>query len=361
MDSIAKIPHFSPSHFVIGMGSQISRKDPDSQDTSLFLNWNGETPTSITKASSLFLSLISIINDGSSLPTSVEDNVVLFLSQITPSYNKQFRGDTILYSLVPSPCQPCQRFIDAFCVFFTASERIALTALAFLHGTITFSSKSANRQLLSAGLIPSLMNALQPHTLRLPEHGPIHHYLVHIVVHPFNRTPQPVFMESGNPPLPANKSVYNTVFLHTIAPSASYLFRLTKIINSISNPNTAKTFMDILIYALEVSAFSQPILDLVLSSSIPLSLVDLVFTIENADRRESAFWSFFISHTGWETGRRSTVQRRKVISRVLFSEGWHDGMAQQLENTILGSSYRSSSDVIVTVNNLFGGNVPKRE
>ncbi|KAK2953036.1 hypothetical protein BLNAU_12025 [Blattamonas nauphoetae] len=330
---------------------------PFSVNCSAFLNWGEEDLESEDEVSVVFRSLVTTLELQPVLDSSLERKAVRFLESVIPSGRDS--ADAFLISLGTLAENSSSGFVQSIVVLISSTSRVVTTAaMKILDYLIWSCSTKIGLALVRAGLIPQLVNTLNPQSLSFAEAVNIHTGLIKIINYSLWLTTQNGLAKLEIKDENKQQAVHETVFQQVLTPSEKYICHLCVNRFSIVAEDPSFDFVRLLARLLRISPYYQPTLDFVVNMPVGLAIPSCLvfFEIESSIR---SFLSLLVNaQREWNTKTRQMRQMRKASLRMFGIEGFEDVTEERLPNDQERYGRRIVDDSIKW-NNLQGMNLPQ--
>ncbi|KAK2957498.1 hypothetical protein BLNAU_7397 [Blattamonas nauphoetae] len=335
-----------------------SPQSPVSADCSPFLNWNEEKPESEWEKASIFESLVATLKLQPALDVSLETKAVKFLKSLKSTDDKSV--DSLLSYLGVSKFISCVNFAKSIVVLLSsASKIITVATVEIIEYLFTKCYLEKRNMLVTADLLPKLINTLNPRSCLFAEAVEIHACLMDVITKSLHlATPGGVFYlesEAGE----EQQAIHETILKLVLAPSEKYICHLCLNRFSIIDGVLPGKFMLLLANLLQISPYYQPTLEFVLSMPIVITIPSYLTFFED----DMSIWVFLYGMV--ETLRKCNREGGEVrqiattVHRMLRMEGFEDTIENRLQNDKTGYG-ATIIFYLIGLNNLLGMNLSYR-
>ncbi|KAK2948691.1 hypothetical protein BLNAU_16329 [Blattamonas nauphoetae] len=327
-------------------------------DTSPFLNWNEKRFKTVDEQADVFWSLVATVKLQPVLDDSLEAKAVKFLESVDP--DDEAFADAFFVSLQRTSDEVSTDLIQSIIILIcTPSHVITTAAMEMLENLLLWCSPNIRLTLVTADLIPQLINTLNPLSLSFAEAVGIHTSLV-------------VSISESNWLATLNglefleieyedeqQAVHETVLKQVLVPSEQYLYRLCANRFSIVDGKQSKSFLVLLAHLLEISPYGQSTMEFVFHMPVALAIPSCLTFFE----ADYSIW-FCLFHMNnpkreWNEQGGKVQRMWKTVHRMLRMEGIEDVIDEKLRSDQNESDGEYIVFYTIEFNNLLGTNVPR--
>ncbi|KAK2960165.1 hypothetical protein BLNAU_4718 [Blattamonas nauphoetae] len=328
-------------------------------DDSAFLNWTDEDQDSEQEKAVVFRSLVVTVKLKPALDISLEAKAVKFLDSVKLYSRKTV--DVFLSSLASFSDDSSTSFVQSIVVLISShSQAITTTTMKMLHFLMVYGSAKVELFLVSADLIPQLINTLNPLNLPIAEAVDIHTYLMsNIRQSVWLATPRGLAqleIDDGD----EQRAVQEIVLKQVLVPSEKYICHLCVNRYSITDGDQSKYFLTLLARLLRISPNYQRTMEFLLHMPVVLTIPSCLTFVKN----EHSIWFFLNemidSQREWNKTRGYEQQIGIEIFRMLRMEGIEDVIEEKLRNNKNAIIGRWIVDESIKLNNQLGMNLPEQ-
>ncbi|KAK2955291.1 hypothetical protein BLNAU_9682 [Blattamonas nauphoetae] len=281
-------------------------------DCSAFLNWDESQDLSESENAVVFRSLIAQMKLQPVFDDTLEEKAVNFLEFMTPTDRES--ADAFLNNFGPSRDDSLTVFVQSIEVLMSSSSQtITKSAMKMLEALVVNCSTKVRFALVKAGLIPQLINTLNPQTLSFATAVDIHINLIGIIINTVWLSSPGALAELGIENGDETQTAHETVLKQVVSPSE-------------------KLFLTLLAHLIELSPFHQPTMDFVLHMPVMLTIPNCL-TFFEYDRSIWYFVVLMINYQReWNDTRGDEQQMWQTVYRMLRMEGIEDVIETKLQN-----------------------------
>ncbi|KAK2953039.1 hypothetical protein BLNAU_12028 [Blattamonas nauphoetae] len=331
-----------------------------SLDCSAFLNWNEEEPQSEEEMAVVIRSLVATVKLQPALDDSLEDKAMKCLKSI--HLKNRASAEAFLISLGKSAENSSSGFVQSIVVLVSSTSRVITTAaMKILDYLIWSCSTKIGLALVQAGLIPQLVNTLNPQYLSFVDAILIHINLS-IIIHKSLWLTTPYGLEDlGIEDQNEQLAAHETILQQVIVPSEKYIWHLCVHRFSIIDSDQSTAFLTILAQLLRISLCYQPTMDFVLNMPVVLTIPSYLTFLEV---ESSIYWFLFYIIAGQREWNKKMGQKRQMwknVLQMLRKEGFEDMIETKLQNdkrTRVGSVIVGD---LIKLTNFLDMNLPEQE
>ncbi|KAK2951509.1 hypothetical protein BLNAU_13531 [Blattamonas nauphoetae] len=329
-------------------------------DNSAFMKWNGNQVASTSVNSAIFGSLVSLIKDGFPFNDRLEEKAASFLDSITnPVF---FRSEYSILGIDPSfSPESLIAFVTSITVLLSSSNQTIMKAsMKLLDNQFVLCSSNGRLALLRAGIIPQIINTLNPLSLSIPEAVYVHTYLIQIIANAFWLSTPTGLSNHKTEDKIERQAVHETVLQHVIAPSEKYIGHLCRNRHSITDEGMGRGLMLILTRILQISPYNQSTIGVVLNLPLFLTIPSWLTVLENESLISSFLHAMVNIQQEWNRTSGEVRQRWKKVDRLLRKEGIEDVIEDKLRNNQQDFVGGVLVEYSLDWNDLLGMNLPQR-
>ncbi|KAK2959998.1 hypothetical protein BLNAU_4881 [Blattamonas nauphoetae] len=318
----------APAHSFPDSRKSISTIDPEREP---FLIFGLKTELSFVAKSSIYCSLIGLVQAEYPFDKAVQDRAVQFLKNLEPKQGDNDFAAKLVFHLVPSSGRSPCGFVESIVTLLSSPHSTVVeSALSFLYLTLFNSSHDLRLLLVDSDLTTKVLATVQPHTLSIAGNETMLNYLTRII-DCFASLGSPSHSLSFSITTPVDEfNVHKMIFQKVVLPSSQFV---TFLISNrfIINEGLISDEMDLLGTLIDISPFHRPTLEFVLASPIAMALPSCLSFIEGDDLLP---WSILIKITNWfviwKLHDGEFIQSKTLVARTLFSEGFGDTLEQKM-------------------------------
>ncbi|KAK2956333.1 hypothetical protein BLNAU_8700 [Blattamonas nauphoetae] len=271
-------------------------------------------------------------------------------------------ADAFLNNFASISDEPLADYVQCVGVLIASPNRaITTAALKMLRNQMAMCSTTVLLMLVTADLLPQLMNTLNPQSLSFAEAVDIHSDLLIIIPYSYWLSSPRGLASLEIEDHTDQQAVHETVLQQVLAPSEQYIRHLCTNRYSILDGGLSFEFVDLVARFLEISPFYPPTMDFVLQMPVILTIPSCL-TFFDCDR---SIWHFLyqMNDTQQELNEQGGEgqQMWKKVLQMLRMEGIEDVIEQKLLNDNDSSYGELIVDNSITLNNLQGMNLLKHK
>ncbi|KAK2950806.1 hypothetical protein BLNAU_14224 [Blattamonas nauphoetae] len=262
------------------------------------LSFDAESDLSFEDKSTLYSSLVSLIQEKCVFDDTLLDQTVAFLKDLGSHVVEPPSADVLITELVPSSDGSSSGFVDSACILLSSPYAIIVSAV--LHhlpfGELDTFLLSINTILNKSILltIPSTLNDLK----------------------------------ITDPSAQHNRR--QLIFQRVIQPSSQYITFLYQNRYSLGDQDLSGSSMDVLGRLASTSPFHIPTLEFILERPVVMTIQSCLSFFENLETRWTSLLDITLSLTGWKKQGPEMDQFLKRMIQALFSEGFEDTLEVML-------------------------------
>ncbi|KAK2956983.1 hypothetical protein BLNAU_8058 [Blattamonas nauphoetae] len=329
-------------------------------DCSPFLNWTKGRRDDIHSKAIVFRSLVATLKSQPALDDSLEAKAVRFLE--SAKLGTKESADAFLDSFESSSDESSTKFVQCIVVLISSASQVITMAAMKIHQNLMWLCSTKNLLLLiTADLIPHLINTLNPLSLSYAEGVGIHINIMKSVRPSLLLTTSNGLEQLGIEVHDERQAVHETVFQRVLVPSEKYIRHLCVNRYSIVDRGMSNKFMVLLVRLLHICHDHQPTLDCVLHMPIVLTIPRCLSFFEYDDTIYHSLNSMIGAKLDWNKTMGTKRQMEKNVHRMLRMEGIDDVMEEKLQNDQNEFIGRWIVAFSIDWNNLQGLNHPERE
>ncbi|KAK2958391.1 hypothetical protein BLNAU_6661 [Blattamonas nauphoetae] len=261
------------------------------------LSFDAESDLSFEDKSTLYSSLVSLIQEKCVFDDTLQDKTVVFLKHLGPYVVGPPSADVLITELVPSTDGSSSGFVDSACILLSSPHaRIVSAVLNLPIGELDTFLLSINTILYKSILltIPSNLNDLK----------------------------------ITDPSAQHNRR--QLIFQRVIQPSSQYITFHCQNRYILGDPDLSGSSMDVLGRLASTSPFHIPTLEFILERPVVMTIQSYLSLFENLETRWTSLLDITLSLTGWKKQGPETDQLLKRMIQALFSEGFEDTLEVML-------------------------------
>ncbi|KAK2948699.1 hypothetical protein BLNAU_16337 [Blattamonas nauphoetae] len=337
-----------------------SHQLPFSRDCSPFLNWDEEQFKTVDEQAVVFQSLVATLKFQPALDASLEAKAVKLLESVDPDRRKS--ANEFLRSFGPTADDSLTEFVQSIVVLISSAAQVITTAtMKMLHSLMEWISTSVQFTLVQAGLVPQLINTLNPQSLSFSEAVDIHACLMTSILRSLWLATPESLEQLGIEDEDEQQIVHETFLKQIVAASEPYVCHLCVNRFSIVDGEQSKDFLTLLAYLLEICPYHQPKMAVVVNMPVVLTIPGCLTFFEN----ENSIWVFlfYMVNAQWEWNWQGgeVPQMGTTVLRMLRMEGIEDVMEEKMQNDKNGTKGGKIVNRSIEWNNLLGMNLPEQE
>ncbi|KAK2950141.1 hypothetical protein BLNAU_14943 [Blattamonas nauphoetae] len=335
-------------------------QQPLLMDSSAFLNWNEEELESESENAVVFHSLVATVKLQHELDASLEAKTVEFLSVVTRK-SSEF-ADDFLDNLASRSDDSSANFIQCIVVLISSASKRIITATMKMFDSLIIHCSIANRlALVTAGLIPQIINTLNPQSLSFAETVDIQINIENIIWFSLGLSTPEDLAQLEIEDDDEQPTVHETVFQQVLIPSEKCICHLCVHRFSIIDSYQSRCFLILIARLLEISPSYQPTMDYVLCLPVFLTIPICLTFFE----KDYSIWillkNMVDAQREWNKKGGVVQQKCKKIDRMLRKEGIEDVMEKKLRNDHHDFYGEWIAKYSIDLNNLLGMNLPESE
>ncbi|KAK2957533.1 hypothetical protein BLNAU_7432 [Blattamonas nauphoetae] len=309
-----------------------SSQSPFSGDCSPFLNWDGEKIESEYKKAAVYRSLVATLKIQPALDVSLEAKAEKFLESLWSMDEEQV--DTLLSCLGVSKYGSGFDLAKSIVVLLSsASKKITDWTVRIIKYLVNKSYLEKRYMLVTADLIPKLINTLNPRSCIFAEAVGIHSCLMHLITSSLHLTTPGGVLYLESEAGAEKQTIQREVLWQVVKPSEQYIRYLCMNRYSIVNGELLSLyFMELLAKMLRICPYHQPTMDFVLHLPVVLTIPSCLTYFEDDDSILAFMHGMVDSQWKWKEEGRKVRQIGKNVHRMLRMEGIEDAIEEKLRN-----------------------------
>ncbi|KAK2957576.1 hypothetical protein BLNAU_7475 [Blattamonas nauphoetae] len=333
---------------------------PFPTDCSAFLNWDEELFETVDKQTVVFQSFVATLKFQPALDASLEAKAVKLLEYVDPDRGKT--AHAFLSSFGRTIKKSSKNFIQSIVVLVSSPHRAITTAtMKTLLSLIDWCHSHDQFALVKAGLVPQLINTLNPQSLSFSEAVDIHARLMDIIRESFLLATPESLEQLGIEDEDEQQAVHKTVLKKVIIPSGQFIRYFCVNRYSIIDGELSYELMELLAHLLRISSYYQPAVDIVLHMPVIIAIPCCLTFFE----KDTTIWTFLfymvIAQWEWNDEGGEVPQMGMIMLRMLRMEGIEDVLEEKLQNDRNEDFGNRLVSYSIRWNNLQGMNIPKQE
>ncbi|KAK2956630.1 hypothetical protein BLNAU_8471 [Blattamonas nauphoetae] len=296
-----------------------------------FLNLDSNSHLSFEDKSTLYCSLVSLVQSNHIFDEALQDKTVKFLENLKPGRTALQLANQIISKLVPSPDTTQSRFIDSIYILVSSPHtKIVSAALAFLEGSFMSSSKRYKTQVFDVDFVPRILSIIQPHTLTVSGNENLFCSLNHILSSSINLAHSRCMDTFGITEPPTLHNRREIIFQRHIQPLSQYLSFLCSNRYFFATVESSGGMQSLLGRVLQISPFHHPTLEFVLASPIVMTIPSFLSFVEHSGALWNILADILYLMCEWKKHSTEVAQSGKRMIRALLSDGMEDTLEQLL-------------------------------
>ncbi|KAK2946271.1 hypothetical protein BLNAU_18792 [Blattamonas nauphoetae] len=324
-----------------------------------FLNFERNSKLSFEDKSTVYCSLVALVNAKFPFDNALQDKAVQFLNHLEPEDFGMEQADKLVTDLALSSDGSPSGFVESILTLLSSPHSIVVTAtLSLLRETAVSTSVAVLLQIAEADLIANILAIVQPQTLPVSGNEKTIDHLVNILIYCVSLAfPSPLRILG----ITAAFDKYNhreMIFQKVVIPSSQFMtFLITN--QQILIGDLAHSFFVLLCAAIRIGPLHHPTLDYVLASPIVMTFSSRLSTVEHSVKLWFSLNDISQMLKEWKEEGVEVVQSGKRIVQALFSEGFEDILEQQLKHSMAAYIGTDVVDNCHSISQLLGLNVKK--
>ncbi|KAK2942786.1 hypothetical protein BLNAU_22304 [Blattamonas nauphoetae] len=308
-------------------------------DCSAFLNWTDAQQQAVREKAVVFRSLIATVKLQPSPDETLEAKVVKLLESV--NLDQKESADAFLNSPGRTIDESLTDFVQSVVVLLSSTNQVIVAAaMKMIRNLILFCSAKVRLALVKAGLIPQVINTLNPQSLSLTEAVDTHINVMRIINHSLLLATPDGLTQLGIEDSNEQQAVHKMVLTQVLAPSEKYICHLCANHTSIVDGDQSKYFLFLLVQLIQISPFYKQTLEFDLILPVFLTIPSCLTFFE----ADGSIWLFLYDMNQaqrlWNIYRGEMREMWKPVDRMFRMEGIEDVIEQKKLNDKDGSKGR---------------------
>ncbi|KAK2958475.1 hypothetical protein BLNAU_6509 [Blattamonas nauphoetae] len=320
-----------------------------------FLNFDVNSELSFYHQSTIYNSLLTLVNSEYPFDDGLEERATQFLKSLEPKWGDFNHAAKLVTDLVPSSVGSPSGFIESILTLLSyPHSNVVAGALSFLFKTILNLHPEIRYDLVKSNLIANVLATVQPHTLPISGNVAMIDNLVRIIDSSLYLA-FPKLLEELTITTTVDKFDYRElIFQNVVIPSAQFLTFLISNRHVLSG-SLLEPFMLLLCLLLLIGPYHRPTLEFVLASPVVMAFSSCL----SFDESDSDIWNTLRSINEWleewkEEGAE-VFQSGKQVIQALFSEDFESTL-EQMMNHQSGDLRTDVTEDCCSISRLLGAN-----
>ncbi|KAK2948267.1 hypothetical protein BLNAU_16803 [Blattamonas nauphoetae] len=324
---------------------------------SSFQTWTGNQIDTNTNKSVIFQSLIEMIKTHPQFNESLEEDIVAFLTRITPTNRAE--SDEVLNCLAPSADGSLASFVESITFLVSSSSKaIVKTSVRLLEELCMRCSLTIRRQLIQDGILQKIMAVIDSDALFSQDFGETPLFLS-LIIRSFLRLGTLRGMERGQVVSQnEQQELHDLILRQVIIPSEGFLRFLYHVHPSVVDGDRSFIFLGNLTRFIQIC----PYYDLTITHILGLPVILTITSSLTIIVTDSSIWTFLddLNECIWEwnSERRKTRSNVRLLFRSFVAEGFDDLKEQRLQNDEYGDTSDQILGSVSQLCNVQGENTP---
>ncbi|KAK2946270.1 hypothetical protein BLNAU_18791 [Blattamonas nauphoetae] len=328
-------------------------RDPNCEETPLFLRTEPNKLTTIEQVSQLFLSLVDFVMKGCPLDENVTRQTCDLLESFAPDHSDHFSADQILYELVPKPDGSCSGFTESIIPLLTSSnEALVQATLSLLSGIVLYTSSFTHFDILETGLFKLLPQAFYEQEMHLlAKHSFSLMNLVRWFILDSESDPTRAICDERQLSIETFQHIFIDHFFHPVGPFLESVFRHRR---RFVDCRTCWEWSELLGSIFECSPSLEQMTLFVLSSSFALTFTDCVSFAGTSPFTNRLLWFVRDRISKWKKEGPAVQKRGQQILTKLSEEGLSEEFELHLRTFEDGTNERRNISMGAQLIHLLG-------
>ncbi|KAK2963012.1 hypothetical protein BLNAU_2035 [Blattamonas nauphoetae] len=296
-----------------------------------FLHFDENTELSFEDKSTIYNSLIALVEAEYPFDDALQDKALRFLGGLEP-WGNQEHVLKLVNDLVPSSARQRSGFVDSILILLSSPHsNVVEAALSFLHNATTGSSQTIRSRLVESDLIMKVLAAVQPHHLPISGNEEIINNFIWTVIFCLNLASPASLRMLGVTTAVEQYDRREMIFRKVVIPSSEFMSFL------ISNRHILKgellySFMPLLVKFIEIGPFHRPTLQFVIASPIVMAFSSCLSIVEDNGCHFDTLTNTKPLLREWKKEGPEVAQSAKRMMQAMFSEGIENTLEQMIKN-----------------------------